>query len=300
MKLKIWLSIACIFMLSLQVVAQRTLTNKWSNGRISEQYTINANGDYHGTFKAFDTQGRLIGKLNYLNGDLHGICVAYFNNGTVNEQATYYKGIRTSLKVYSYNENGTKRTLVRDATWDKKGRLLTNTSTVNGVTAGKLPNGYWSTDYYMPYHIGRYIERYNGNDTIYLWYDKSKKTFEGKEINGVFIESEELIKDREDRYKLAELALANKQAKEDSIIQARRANYDTEVANIKITDTIYKKFITDVMDGSEHKFYSIICNHLKHSNSDTLRTMIMKTLGITMDDLLNTNINITSELSPNK
>lgn len=112
MKLKIWLSIACIFMLSLQVVAQRTVTNKWSNGRISEQYTINANGDYHGTFKAFDRQGRLIGKLNYLNGDLHGICVAYFNNGTVNEQATYYKGIRTSLKVYSYNENGTKRTLV--------------------------------------------------------------------------------------------------------------------------------------------------------------------------------------------
>lgn len=99
-------------MLSLQVVAQRTVTNKWSNGRISEQYTINTNGDYHGTFKAFDRQGRLIGKLNYLNGDLHGICVAYFNNGTVNEQATYYKGIRTSLKVYSYNENGTKRTLV--------------------------------------------------------------------------------------------------------------------------------------------------------------------------------------------
>lgn len=164
MKLKLTLGIMCLFMLSVQLIAQRTITNKDYRGRVTEQYQINANGDYHGTY------------------------TKYFSNAVIQEVATYNKGKITSCKTYEYI--GKTRYLMGDRTWDNKGELLTSkirthdpyTNKVSAVieTAGLLRNGRWRG---WPGHE-TYIEIYNGNDTIYEWQDRSKSKFRGKFLNG--------------------------------------------------------------------------------------------------------------------
>lgn len=164
MKLKLTLGIICLFMLSVQLMAQRTVTNKDYRGRVTEQYQINANGDYHGTY------------------------TKYFSNGVIEELSVYNKGKITSCKTYEYI--GKIRYLMGDRTWDSKGELLTSkirthdpyTNKVSAVieTAGLLRNGRWRG---WPGHE-TYIEIYNGNDTIYEWQDRSKSKFRGKFLNG--------------------------------------------------------------------------------------------------------------------
>lgn len=150
--------------LSVPLLAQRTITNKDFRGRITEQYQINANGDYHGTY------------------------TKYFDNGVIQESAMYNKGNIVSCKTYEYH--GKRRYLMSDKTWDKKGEILTSKirpyNYSNGEvgevieTAGLLRNGRWRG---WPGHE-TYIEIYNGNDTIYEWQDRSKSKFRGKFFNG--------------------------------------------------------------------------------------------------------------------
>lgn len=95
-----------------------------------------------------------------------------------------HNGQMTSLKVYSYNLEGTKRSLVREGTWLKDGTILISRK-FDPVynkwieSAGKSSNGrFWYGKY-------GYNEKYNVNDTVYVWSNKYKEIFEGKYLDGI-------------------------------------------------------------------------------------------------------------------
>jgi hypothetical protein len=169
-------------MLSVQLIAQRTITNKDYRGRVTEQYQINANGDYHGTY------------------------TKYFSNGVIEELSVYNKGKITSRKTYEYISK--IRYLMSDKTWDRKGEILTSKirpyNYSNGEVgevieiAGLLKNGKgrWR---YWPGHES-YTEIYNGNDTVYSWTDRSKSKFNGKFLNGEYIKTAKEIEYEHTRY----------------------------------------------------------------------------------------------------
>ncbi|WP_146212754.1 toxin-antitoxin system YwqK family antitoxin, partial [Dysgonomonas alginatilytica] len=227
MKLKLTVSVICLFMLSLQLFAQRTITKRLCPScRPYAQYQVNANGDYNGFFTSWDRHGRLAGTLNYQHGQLHGMCVTYFENGSINEQAEYYQGTQISLKIYAYEDG--KRKLVRNATWDRSGNIITD-----GDNAGKLPNGRWRFNYPR---YGDYSETYNGNDTLYIWDDRAKQRFLGKYLDGTrvytkeetMIMKEQAIQDSisyvmelEEEERLYLIEEAKEQATQDSIKQVK-------------------------------------------------------------------------------
>lgn len=118
MKLKLTVSIACLFMLSLQLFAQRTITNRLRPScRPYEQYQINGQGNLHGYYKTWNRQGRLIHESNWVNGVEHGRNIDYDSStGAIQRDAMMHNDQMTSIKVYSYNLEGTKRLLVREGT----------------------------------------------------------------------------------------------------------------------------------------------------------------------------------------
>lgn len=275
-------------MLSPQLIAQRTVTNKGYGGKIIEQYNVNANGDMHGTYKTWNRQGRLIKNYNYQNGELHGNCLLYFDNGTLQEESTYYKGTMTSLKVYQYNENGTKRRLTRNATWDRSGNVLTD-----GDNAGKLANGRWRFNYPR---YGDYSETYNGNDTLYVWDDRAKQRFLGRYLDGIRVYTKEeamLMKEQalqdsisyamelEEEERLYLIEEAKEQAMKDSIEQVK-TNYNKLAKSIIKTNTSYTDLLTNGKYCIEYEFFSFLCKYIK-KKKDTdsiLSNMIMDILEI--------------------
>lgn len=243
MKLRFIIGITCLFTIPLQLFAQRTITKRLCPScRPYAQYQVNANGEYNGFFKSWDTQGRLAGTLNYQHGQLHGMCVTYFENGSINEQAEYYQGTQISLKIYAYKDG--KRKLVRNATWDRSGNIITD-----GDNAGKLPNGRWRFNYPR---YGDYSETYNGNDTLYVWDDRAKQRFLGKQFDGVFIKSEERM-------------------------------HNDAVKDIEDTNTKYSNYITVDLENSEYNLYSFISTYLEIGDNDELKDMIIDAIGVPVD-----------------
>lgn len=179
-------------MLSPQLIAQRTVTNRLCPScRPYEQYQINAQGNRHGTYKTWNRQGRLIHESNWSNGVEHGRNIDYDSKtGAIQRDAMMHNGQMTSLKVYSYNLEGTKRSLVREETWLKDGTILTSRE-FDPVynkwieSAGKLSNGRFWYDKYG------YNEKYNANDTVYVWSNKYKEIFEGKYLDGIRLYTKE-------------------------------------------------------------------------------------------------------------
>lgn len=253
MKLKLTVSIACLFMLSLQLIAQRTVTNKDYRGRIVEQYQVNANGDYHGTY------------------------TKYFSNGVIQEVATYNRGKITSRKSYEYI--GKIRYLMGDRTWDSKGELLTSkirthdpyTNKVSEVieTAGLLRNGRWRG---WPGHE-TYAEIYNGNDTIYEWHSRDKSDFIGKYLNGTRIQT------------IGESQLLSELAIRDSIRYDNYLEYETEYYKKKddlqmMSNTYYHEFIRQFDDESEQIFYEFLCKYLELGKDEQFKAMIIDALDL--------------------
>lgn len=262
MKLKLTVSIACLFMLSPQLIAQRTVTNKGYGGKIIEQYIVNANGDMHGTYKTWNRQGRLIKNYNYQNGELHGNCLLYFDNGTVQEESTYYKGTMTSLKVYQYNENGTKRKLIRNATWDRSGNVLTD-----GDNAGTLPNGRWRFNYPR---YGDYSETYNGNDTLYVWDDRAKQRFLGKQIDGIFMEYKSQLD--------IELAIRDS-VRAEKYLQYEDSRYTNSDSIATLSDNYYRAFMHH-FDGNEQELYAFLYTYMQTGQDKVLRQLIIDVLDL--------------------
>lgn len=241
--------------LSVPLLAQRTITNKDFRGRITEQYQINANGDYHGTY------------------------TKYFSNGVIQELATYNKGKITSCKTYEYI--GKKRYLMSDKTWDRNGEILTSKirpyNYSNGEvgevieTAGLLRNGRWRG---WPGHE-TYIEIYNGNDTIYEWQDRSKSKFRGKFLNGERVKTTK------------EIHLLNEIATRDSIKHEKGNEYDFNYSNDRhfrdsiksISNDYYGAFMYHFEDN-EVQFYEFMYTYLQTGQDATLKALIIDALDL--------------------
>ncbi|WP_298938549.1 hypothetical protein [uncultured Dysgonomonas sp.] len=296
MKLRFITGIACLFMLPLQVLAQRTITNKDYRGRITEQYQVNVQGNRQGLYKNWNSQGRLIHESNWSNGVEHGRSIDYdTETGVIQRDAMMYKGQIISLKVYAYNDNHTIRSLIIDKTWTKDGHILTHreynyaTGTMDQY-AGKLSNGrFW-------YDMAGYNEKYNANDTVYVWTNKDKEIFEGKYLNGIRVytkeeamnKKEQAIQDSisysielEEDERLDSIKEAKEQAMQDSIVHIK-TKYQSLADSIVDTNTLYAKLLTDGEYSTEYTFYAFLCKYIKKTKDAdlTLSNMIMNSLGI--------------------
>ncbi len=254
-------------MLSLQLLAQRTVTNRiCPSCRPYEQYQVNAQGNMHGYYKAWDRQGKLIQQYNYVNGDLHGICRDYFSNGTIKEDAVYYKGRMTNLKIYAYVNN--KRQLVKTKAWDKSGTLV-----IDSGNMGKLPNGRWKRHYPS---YGNYAEIYNNNDTVYIWDDTDKKKFLGKQINSKFMEYKSQL-DIElairDSIRSAAYNVYSDQPRNDSLLAI--STHYVEVLSICFGDGE-----GNAANSDEQQFYEFLCKYLKIGKDEHLIALIIDALDL--------------------
>lgn len=226
----------CMLIVSASLMAQQ-MTERHRNGVIAKQYTLDKDGNYHGTYTEYSRAGKPIIKQNYFHGELHGIYIGYFDNGTVPaEESVYHKGVRTSHKEWDYF--GGKKYLMYSGTWTKEGKLLTegkrSYDSWSGLgdwidLAGQLPNGRW-------YLAGstkdaNYVEQYNGNDTLYVWFDKTKEQFRGKGIDGKgyiyeWDENGTLLKSPE-----KELAEKLEKVRQDSIATAKKLEEELRIKN---------------------------------------------------------------------
>lgn len=252
--------------LSVPLLAQRTVTNKDYKGRIIEQYQINANGDYHGTY------------------------TSYFANGVIKEERIYYNGQITKCKKYEYYSK--TRYLMSNVTWDKQGTLLASKQRVynNGKVspiieiAGLLPNGRWRG---WPGHE-TYTEIYNGNDTVYEWQDRSKSKFIGKFLNGERVKT--------DKELIALRALAER----DSIRSIEYYAYKLAEAHMYKISSI--DYYTDEFNGSllithAYKIQNVdsLLLHKSMNISNAIDTVYREALNmyyaLNVDSTYNSNVN---------
>lgn len=275
-----------MLLLSVSLTAQVKTTKHW-NGVIAKQWSVDTDGNYNGAYAEWTQRGVIIVKSNYLHGELHGNYVSYFDNGVPSEESTYYKGTLTSQKKYRYF--GAKRYLMRSATWLKDGTLLTegmrlyNDYTGLGDwidTAGKLPNGYWSLSGYT--ESANYTEKYNGNDTTYVWFDKTKKQFKGKGIDGkgyfvvydkdgTLLRSPELtLKIERERIKQDSIVEVNKLIEKQRIAKEKQQyllkkqiEQQNLVAMLCQPDTLYRDVVNKYVSGNEQKLFKFIYEQLK-------------------------------------
>lgn len=315
------MSIFCMLIISFAMAQVKT--EKWPNGRIAKQYSLDKNGNYNGSYKEWTYGGKMIMQCNYLHGDLHGNYVEYLGNGTHGEESVYYKGVKTSHKKYRYFD--AKRYLMYSATWDKDGILLTEGkreySDYSGLgewfdNAGLLPNGKgkWEAYGYGLIEDADYTEKYVGNDTIYVWYGKAKKQFRGKIIennngyksyvleydkDGTLLKSPEKdLAEKREKARQDSIAEANKLAEKLRIEREINARKDT-IANLKrdreivskkynTTNSLYKDAINRYVIGKgEESLYKFLCNYLtkkkKKEKDVRLQQMIVDVLGIEMN-----------------
>lgn len=253
-----------MFTPSLQLLTQRTVTNRLcASCKPYEQYQVNAQGNKHGYYKAWDRQGRQVKQYGYLNGELHGTCLIYFGNGMIKEASTYHEGVQTSLKVYAYENN--KRKLIRNATWDKSGNVLTD-----GGNVGLLPNGRWRFHYPK---YGDYSETYNGNDTLYIWDDRGKVRFLGKRIEGVFIEYKSQL----------DIELAKRESIRSTTVYTRDMLDSLLTISEKYINALSIHYGTgdnNMYNSNELQFYELLYKELKTSKDTHLVSLIIDALGL--------------------
>lgn len=219
------------------VHAQKTITLKNHLGKPYEQYQVDANGTKHGFYKKF------------------------FKNGFLETDAVYYKGKEVSSKTYEYY--GATRYLMHDITWDRNGKILTakHRTYINGVvsplnqSAGLLANGKgrWELDTYS----NEYIEYYNGNDTAYLWKDKTKTGAVNKYFKGDRV------------YSTVQLAIDEQLQQAWLCVQEH--TYSTNNNN---STKDYYNAIEKYYNGQVNNFYVDIAKILANSTNENLRTRI--------------------------
>ncbi len=289
--MKTLLSIICTLLISASLSAQ-TKIERYYNGNPAKQYTLDAQGNYHGAYTEWTIGGKVIMKANYSHGDLHGSYVIYFSNGAAERECMYNRGNMTSLKRYEYV--GGKRYLMRSETWTTDGQLLTQGMRLHSDYTGlgewkeyigKLPNGTWTVGRYTG---GAYEEKYNNNDTVYVWFDRDKASFLGKIHGSAFVYeydeegnvlkspektlTEELERKRQDSItfavKLAEQRRLEEEqrirkAKQDSILLKRQADYQGFIHSVRATDSLYATAISLYAKNNEHNLYKFLCKQIR-------------------------------------
>lgn len=230
----------CVAVLNLN--AQKTITKKSYTGKIYEQYQVDANGTKNGFYKRF------------------------FNNGFLETDAVYYKGKPISSKTYEYYAN--VRYLMHDATWDRNGKLLTakRRDYINGEvgpliqTAGLLANGKWSIE--KNDYFSSYSEQYKGNDTVYVWKDKTKKGAVSKFVNDNRV------------YSKAQIALDEQLRHAWSNVQKKSYSTDTKNSNTDYHKALAKYYEGEYYDKQVYNFYIDIANTLVHGTNETIKSKI--------------------------
>lgn len=157
-----------------------------------------ADGNRHGYCKLFFAPHLAYKKVssegNWVHGVKDGIHKNYTSPGVIESQYTYVMGkpihekhwdwvilngdrVRRVIRETEYNKDGSK--IIKKLEWNPKTSELV-------TTYGPLPNGkgYFSTSIYPldGEDLPRYSEKYNGNDTTYTWFDKSKSILAEKTI----------------------------------------------------------------------------------------------------------------------
>lgn len=277
--------------------AQKTITKRGYDGKPYEQYQVDANGTYHGFYKRF------------------------FDNGFLETDAIYYKGTQISSKTYEYY--GKIRYLMYDVTWDRKGKVLTSKQRMVNYSTGDvgeliqkqglLPNGngLWFYNYFVD---KSYTEQYKGNDTSYVWVDKTKKQFIGKYLNDERVLTkdelkaklaEDLAYEAEEKVKAKQDSIRNAKLNEEKLLndkirdQQFQARLDEETKRLDsisaskqfviVTDALYTKLLKDYYDGDEANFYKQLVKCLnKNKNVDIqLQKNIAKVVGVPYDEINN-------------
>lgn len=311
MKGKICMSIFLMLLVTSSLMSQQ-ITERHRNGRIAKQYSFDKDGNYHGAYTEWFYMGKVVIKKNYSHGKLHGDYIEYFDNGQPHREIIYHKGTETSYKEWDYYDG--KRYLKRSYTQTNDGKLLTAGMKMHYnddwlETAGLLPNGRWSLAGYSK--NAEYTERYNGNDTLYVWFDRTKEQFRGKGIdgkgyiyewdkNGNLLKSPEKdLADKLEKARQDSIATANKLAEElrikkekermmqieqDSILK-RQTDYRNLIRLVSITDSLYTEAITKYAKGDEQNLYKFLCKKIKVKKSkknfdETLHLSIAKVLNI--------------------
>lgn len=289
-------------------VMSQVKTEYYRNGNKAKQYSLDKDSSLHGAYTEWGNKGGIVIKANYAHGELHGNYVEYFDNGQPYREIIYHKGTETSYKEWDYYDG--KRYLKRSYTQTNDGKLLTAGMKMHYnddwlETAGQLPNGRWSLAGYSK--NAEYTERYNGNDTLYVWFDRTKEQFRGKALdnkgyiyewdkNGNLLKSPEKdLAEKLERARQDSIAVANKlaeelrikeieKAKQDSILK-RQTDYQSLIDSIKDTDSLYTDVINKYANGDEQNLYKFLCKQIKVKKSkknfdETLHISIAKVLNI--------------------
>lgn len=170
----------------------QTIT-KYKGGK-KEVYTLDAQGNFHGEYKIYDLSSDFLymSKM-YNHGTLDGLLKTWYSNGALASDDLYQNGIQIVSKTYeSKFINGQKKMMLTlYATNDKNGNTLSYSSWNDDEnklvqTIGQLQNG-GNWKYINSNEDGmEYQEEYPKNDTIYIWWNKNKLNFKGKNINGTY------------------------------------------------------------------------------------------------------------------
>jgi hypothetical protein len=162
-------------------------------GVIAEVYTLDLNGNLHGTYKTYYSTGLPNTFKTYSHGVLNGPLKSWYENGALEYDDLYQDGICIHSKTYEskYINGHNKMTLTLDEIHDNNDNVLSYSSWNDDKqmleqTIGTLQNG-GNWKYINSNEDGmEYQEEYPKNDTIYIWWNKNKINFKGKQINGTY------------------------------------------------------------------------------------------------------------------
>ena len=118
----------------------RTIKDYHDNGKPFQEYTVDEEGQKHGTYRNWYDNGQIFEQCEYVNGHYHGTRQRWHNNGQLWSQSEWVNGKR----------HGTYRD------WHDNGQLYSQTEHVNGARHGI--RYLWNNDGSL-----RYIEQ-NDND----------------------------------------------------------------------------------------------------------------------------------------
>lgn len=148
---KITLLLLTTLSLSMFTYGQRTITTKYySSNTIKEKYQVNSNEQYHGYYKSYNSDGKLLMSYNYKNGVEDGLCIDYY-------------GQRDGIYIYCYGKPMDERVMENGTLKSEKYYGCSNYSNYPIFTKKRIkPGVYEVTNYYVN---GKVKERYNETDS---------------------------------------------------------------------------------------------------------------------------------------
>jgi len=157
------------------------------NGEISEKYTENSDGQIHGLFQSWYSNGQKCREENYVNGKKHGLQREWYDNGNKFSKLSFVNDKRHGLqtKWYSNGQKGLEYNYVDgkkhgfQQNWFSYGQKSKEENYVNGKKHG-LQREYFS-DGNLSYELNFVNGKSHGFGKA--WYLNGKKKFEMSSID---------------------------------------------------------------------------------------------------------------------